>query len=50
MQTTFATRISMHGARAARRVASDSPLKATAPHLAGSRRCQVGGTTMISKL
>jgi hypothetical protein len=47
MQTTFATRTSLHGAFAARRVASNAPLKAAVPRLAVSRRCQVGGTTMI---
>lgn len=47
MQTTFATRTFIHGPRAARRVGSSAPLKAAVPRLPVSRRCQVGGTTMI---
>jgi hypothetical protein len=44
---TFATRTSMQGALATRKVASTAPLQSRAPRLAVSRRYQVGGNTMI---
>jgi hypothetical protein len=45
---TFATRTTLPMALATRKVASITPLKATAPRLAVSRRCQVGGTTIVA--